>query len=71
MLDVGVAKCPLCEIICYCTGSNGTEISVRIAGCLLLRGFECIEVWSGHSEMSVTMQVSAVEGYLLSGVFHS
>ena len=26
MLVVGVAKCPLCEVICYC---NGTEISVH------------------------------------------
>ena len=27
MLMVGVAKCPLCEVIFCCTGSNGTEIS--------------------------------------------
>ena len=42
MLMVDVAKCPLCEVVCYCTGTNGTEISVhghalyRIAGYLLL-----------------------------------
>ena len=46
---VGVAKCLLSEIVCYCAGLNGTEISVRykIAGCPLLRGFECIEVYGG------------------------
>ena len=29
MLMVGVAKCLLCEVVCYCVGSNGTEISVH------------------------------------------
>ena len=47
-------------------------VSVIIAGCPLLRGFECIEVYGdtvqGHSEMSVISQVSAVEGCPLSGV---
>ena len=41
------------------------EISVHyngIAGCLLLRGFECIEIRSRHSEMSAISQVSTVEG---------
>ena len=33
-----------------------------------LRGFESMEIQSGHSEMSIIMQVSAVEGCLLSGV---
>ena len=27
---VSVAKCPLREVICYCIGSNGTEIGVFI-----------------------------------------
>ena len=44
----------------------------RIVGCLLLRGFEYIvksmEIQSGHSELSVISQVSAVEGCPLSGV---
>ena len=76
MIVVGVAKCPLCEVICYCTGSNGTEIRVllyRIAGCPLLRDFECIEVYGDTVrtlilEMSVISQVSAIEGCPLSGV---
>ena len=37
----------------------------RIAGCLLLRGLNILksmEIWSGHSEMSIISQASAVEG---------
>ena len=29
MSMMGVAKCQLCEVVCYCAGSNGTEISIR------------------------------------------
>ena len=29
ILMMGVAKCLLCEVICYCAGSNGTKISVH------------------------------------------
>ena len=40
-----------------------------IAGCPLLRGFEYVElIQSGHSELSVISQVSAVEGCPLSRV---
>ena len=70
MLDVGVAKCPSCEVVCYCTGSNGTEISVcyteKWGGALNV--LKSMEIRSGHSEMSVITQVSAVEGRPLSGV---
>ena len=48
MVMVGVAKCLLCKVVCYCTGSNGTKISVcysEYTGCPLLRDFECIEVY--------------------------
>ena len=39
----------------------------RIAGCSLLRGFvEVYRIQSGHSELSVISQMSAVEGCLLS-----
>ena len=49
MLMVGVAKCPLYEVICYCAGSNGTEISVRYtdpsSGVSTVEGVKCIEVY--------------------------
>ena len=43
----------------------------RIVGCPLLRGLNILksmEIQSGHSELSVISQVSAVEGCPLSGV---
>ena len=42
----GVAKCLLSEVVCYYTGFNGTENPLyEIAGCPLLRDFECIEIY--------------------------
>ena len=44
---------------------------IRYSGCPLLRGLNVLksmEIQSRHSEVSVIMQVSTVEGCLLSGV---
>ena len=56
-------------------GCTCTPLPMRLAGCPLLKGFECIDswslwwlVWSGHSELSVILQVSADEGYPLTRV---
>ena len=68
---VGVANCPLCKVVHYCTGSNGTKNKCplyRIAGSLLLRGVECIELLWIHSKLSVISPVSTVEGCPLSEV---
>ena len=73
---MGVAKCPLCKVVWYCAGSNGTEISVRYTE---QRGVRCsgvldvqtcmeITLWSEHSEMSIIMKVPAVEGCPLTGI---
>ena len=68
MVCESVAKCPLHAVICYCTGSNGTEISVLfgIAGCPLLRGFEYIEIYGDtvRTFRNVHYIVSAIEGCL-------
>ena len=57
---VSVADCLLCKVVRYCAGSNGTKVSIII--------LKSTEIKSGHSELSVISQVSAVEGCPLSGV---
>ena len=56
---VGVANCPLCEVVCYCSGSNRTKISVNV--------LNFMEIRSEHSELSIISHVSAVEGCPLRG----
>ena len=75
MLLVGVAKCPLHAVVCYCAGSIGTKLVsvIQNSGVSTVEGFhgdvlKSMEIWSGHSEMSVITQVSAIEGCPLSGV---
>ena len=69
---VAVANCPLYEVVYCCAGSNETKVSVGIAGCPLLRGFECIEVYGDVIRtfriVDIISQVSAIEGCPLSGV---
>ena len=63
-----------CRLLCRLKWDQGRCPLYGIAGYSLLRGFECIivlksmEMQSGHSEMSVILQVSAIEGCPLSGV---
>ena len=51
------------------SGHYKCPLYYEVAGCPLLRGLECIEVYgdiqSGHSELSVISQVFAVQGCLL------
>ena len=61
-------NCPLCEVVHYCAGSKGTKMCplYRIAGCPLLGGLnniilKAMEIQSGHSELSIILQVSTIE----------
>ena len=60
-----------CSLLCRFKRNQNTCLLYGIAGCPLLRGLnnfilKCMEIQSGHSELSDILQVSAVEG--LSGV---
>ena len=73
MLMVGVAKCPLYEVICYCAGSNGTEIGVRksLVSVIWNSGVSAVEGFLMYWSLwryGPDIQVSAIEGCLLSGV---
>ena len=65
MLMVGVAKCLLCEVICYCTGSMGPKLV-----CVIWNSGVSAVVRTFRNVRYITSvhQVFTIEGCLLSWV---
>ena len=63
-----MTNCPLCEVVHYFTGTNRTNVSAHYMESRIStvdKVWKSMEIQSGHSELSVILQVSEVEGYQL------